>query len=323
MQSLPAGWRGRAPPRSPPKAWGETRYTWGTTPTTYRYTGQREQAEVGLYYYGARSYDPYTARFTQPDTIVPTPTNPQGFNRYSYVKNRPVLYTDPTGHCIPGVDCPGDGDKGEETTYPANAAPPEINTSKRLPTELQYGDNYGSRNGSPILGIVMHMTQGYDVDGAISGFDTHGTSAHYIVDRDGTIYQIIPDEYRADHAGGTGANPGKWAAMRDRQVSYEGSEVNEHTLGIEMVGFVPEKAPEGDEEYVGFTEAQRSAVSALVANKAYAYGIFPYDIVAHATVCKASGSIDGGEYLEAIRSYTARSSRHYSPPAGRYGGAVP
>jgi len=31
------------------KAWGETRYTWGTTPTTYRFTGQREDATIGLY----------------------------------------------------------------------------------------------------------------------------------------------------------------------------------------------------------------------------------------------------------------------------------
>ncbi|MHC4183637.1 MAG: RHS repeat-associated core domain-containing protein, partial [Planctomycetota bacterium] len=32
------------------------------------------------------------------DTIVPDPTNPQALNRYSYVLNNPVKYTDPTGH---------------------------------------------------------------------------------------------------------------------------------------------------------------------------------------------------------------------------------
>ena len=36
--------------------WGGTRYTYGTTPTSYRYTGQRE-AQVGLYFYGAKYYD--------------------------------------------------------------------------------------------------------------------------------------------------------------------------------------------------------------------------------------------------------------------------
>ena len=39
------------------KAYGETRYTWGTTPTTYRFTGQRLDESTGLYYYGTRYYD--------------------------------------------------------------------------------------------------------------------------------------------------------------------------------------------------------------------------------------------------------------------------
>ena len=32
------------------------------------------------------------------DTIVPDPLNPQSLNRYTYVYNRPLVYTDPTGH---------------------------------------------------------------------------------------------------------------------------------------------------------------------------------------------------------------------------------
>lgn len=32
--------------------------------------------------------------------------NPQSLNRYSYVLNNPVLYTDPTGHCVNGdIEC--------------------------------------------------------------------------------------------------------------------------------------------------------------------------------------------------------------------------
>jgi hypothetical protein len=38
------------------------------------------------------------ARFTTPDTIVPNPRDPQDLNRYSYVNNNPLRYTDPTGH---------------------------------------------------------------------------------------------------------------------------------------------------------------------------------------------------------------------------------
>lgn len=46
----------------------------------------------------ARWYDPAIGRFISPDTIVPNPTNPQSFNRYSYVDNNPVNFSDPTGH---------------------------------------------------------------------------------------------------------------------------------------------------------------------------------------------------------------------------------
>jgi hypothetical protein len=47
----------------------------------------------------ARFYDPVIGRFLQPDTIVPDPADPGAFNRYSYVYNNPLRYTDPTGRC--------------------------------------------------------------------------------------------------------------------------------------------------------------------------------------------------------------------------------
>jgi RHS repeat-associated protein len=55
--------------------------------------------DIGLYYYNARYYAPYINRFISADTIIPDPTNPQSFNRYSYVLNNPLRFVDPTGHC--------------------------------------------------------------------------------------------------------------------------------------------------------------------------------------------------------------------------------
>ncbi len=40
-------------------------------------------------------------RFAQADSIISDPYNPQSLNRYSYVLNNPLKYTDPTGHCVP------------------------------------------------------------------------------------------------------------------------------------------------------------------------------------------------------------------------------
>jgi len=87
-----------------------TRFTGGATPTSYQYTGQRNDSSIGLYpsatsgqaFYNARYYDPALGRFIQADTIVPSPANPQSYNRYAYVLNNPLRYTDPTGRCAAG-----------------------------------------------------------------------------------------------------------------------------------------------------------------------------------------------------------------------------
>jgi hypothetical protein len=41
---------------------------------------------------------PYINRFLQPDSIIPNLYNPQSLNRFSYVLNNPVRFSDPTGH---------------------------------------------------------------------------------------------------------------------------------------------------------------------------------------------------------------------------------
>jgi RHS repeat-associated protein len=64
----------------------------------HTYTGQEADFGTGLMYYNARYYDPIIATFISADSIVPGPSSPQSFNRYSYVLNNPVIYIDPTGH---------------------------------------------------------------------------------------------------------------------------------------------------------------------------------------------------------------------------------
>src|SRR5512147_3240132 len=82
--------------------WGATRYTSGTSPTKYTFTGQYSYtAEFGLMYYGARFYDPYLNRWTQPDSIVPESSQgTQAWDRFAYSNNNPVTYKDSSGHSV-------------------------------------------------------------------------------------------------------------------------------------------------------------------------------------------------------------------------------
>jgi RHS repeat-associated protein len=79
--------------------YGTPRWSQGTLPTDYTFTGQRDEAGLGLMHYGARFYSPRLGRFVSADSIVPDYDDPQALNRYAYVLNNPVLYTDPSGHC--------------------------------------------------------------------------------------------------------------------------------------------------------------------------------------------------------------------------------
>jgi RHS repeat-associated protein len=49
--------------------------------------------------YNARYYDPALGLFLSPDTIVPDAGQIIDYHRYGYVRNSPLKYTDPTGHC--------------------------------------------------------------------------------------------------------------------------------------------------------------------------------------------------------------------------------
>ncbi len=64
----------------------------------FYFTGKKFDEETGLYYYGARYYDPSLGRFITADTIIKYPFNPQNLNRYSYAHNNPVNLIDPTGN---------------------------------------------------------------------------------------------------------------------------------------------------------------------------------------------------------------------------------
>jgi len=81
------------------RPFGVTRFASGTTPTSVRFTGQREEAALGLYFYNARWYDPALGHFLSPDALVPETGNALDYHRYAYVRFNPLKYEDESGHC--------------------------------------------------------------------------------------------------------------------------------------------------------------------------------------------------------------------------------
>jgi RHS repeat-associated protein len=82
------------------RPFGEALQDSAAAASRYKFTGQEFDAETGLYFYGARYYDPHLGRFLSPDSVVSDQLDPQLLNRYSYVRNNPFKYTDPTGHVL-------------------------------------------------------------------------------------------------------------------------------------------------------------------------------------------------------------------------------
>jgi RHS repeat-associated protein len=102
--------------------WGKRRFTNGaddpsdsiSSQTIRGFTSQEMLASVGLVHLNGRVYDPFIGRMMSADPIVGDPLSGQSWNRYSYVWNNPLAYTDPTGFC-PGECIP--------TINPQPAAP--------------------------------------------------------------------------------------------------------------------------------------------------------------------------------------------------------
>jgi len=65
-----------------------------------RFTGKEFDEELGLYYFGARYYNPTIARFISVDPDKGAEKYPQSWNRYSYCDNNPMVNVDPTGRYV-------------------------------------------------------------------------------------------------------------------------------------------------------------------------------------------------------------------------------
>lgn len=168
----------------------------GDVPTDKKFTGQRLDG-TGLYYYGARFYDPDIGRFISADTIVPNPANPQSLNRYSYVLNNPMKYVDPTGHDEEVGSTEVDGQtytiiKNDDGTY-------------------RLSDGNGGSSGSGTLQQLLGMIGGYMNERRDYGIGGNASIGPVITFnwQTGLMWQSIPVHYVPEGFVGQWNIPGK------------------------------------------------------------------------------------------------------------------
>jgi len=130
--------------------------------TNRGYTGHEHHDAFGIINMNGRVYDPLTAMFFSPDPYVQAPGDWLNYNRYSYVLNNPLKYTDPSGnlfYALPSVSWSYYG--GLSVGVSAGVG---------LPSGLSIGVgvNYGFKNGNWTFTANASIAGFY----AYGGYDT-------------------------------------------------------------------------------------------------------------------------------------------------------
>jgi RHS repeat-associated protein len=155
----------------------------GSDPNHYKFTGRERDAESNLDYFGARHYGSALGRFMKPDEAFNDQNahDPQSWNLYSYVRNNPLRYTDPSGNaCV--QDSPGNwhndnsgGESCEDVNKNNQNAQPSVTvTATPVPTELEYRAAYATQMGYPNAMGMVHFnafsSKGLPIVGAYNMF---------------------------------------------------------------------------------------------------------------------------------------------------------
>lgn len=123
--------------------------------------------------------------------------------------------------------------------------------------------NRDERGGLPVSILMLHYTGMKSGRAALQRLcDPEArVSSHYLVEEDGTIYRLVPEELRAWHAG-----KGSWRGLGD---------INARSIGIEIVN------PGHEWGYRAFPPPQMKALATLCRAIVGRHAIAPFDVIGH------------------------------------------
>ncbi|MFR9708483.1 RHS repeat-associated core domain-containing protein [Paenibacillus sp. MB22_1] len=130
--------------------WGNILHQEEQIQNVFKYAGEMQDEETGLYYLRARYYDPATGRFISKDTYEGSVTNPLSLNLYTYVENKPLNNIDPTGYWCESVV------NGKTYSHAGQCSNP-ANNNKYVPDSLYYANK--GKSYSEIINIYNNQKQ--------------------------------------------------------------------------------------------------------------------------------------------------------------------
>lgn len=164
------------------------------------YTGHEHLDQLGLVHMNARLYDPILGRHTSADPTVPDASNLQSLNRYTYVLNNALVFTDPTGLA------PNGNWGASEYSYRD-----DINTGSDLVVETKK-DPYASFSAA---GVIAYRARTTISD---SGNTPSGGTGLGVAAKNGTSEQQLLNRARDAWAGGGCTSPTISCASERREL---------------------------------------------------------------------------------------------------------
>lgn len=140
--------------------------------------------------------------------------------------------------------------------------------------DKSFPDSHYSEREEEISFVMLHFSSDvvanpdnpFNVDNVLDIFRDYYSSVHYVIDRDGIIYQCVDESYSAWHAGS-----GTW----DNDSQYT-NRMNQYSIGIELLAIGTEDEMSLyldsaayaaiDDENIGYTDAQYSSLNLLLSD---------------------------------------------------------